>query len=153
MAAAKLSVAELKARLQAVGITDLNDVGKAELVELVESLDASSSEKAQTELDLHGVQSEVPDAELQYTIALSAVTCCIPAISLFFTSDEWRLAVTAFFERYCAAETHAVYMAFRKLVDKLISEQLLQLEHVPDMATLAMFCERVGASDDLDGWV
>ena len=99
MAASTLSVAELKSRLQAVGITDLNDVTKEELVALADSLDASSSEKAQPEPDLQGVQSEDPDAELQYTIALSAVTCCIPAVSLFFSSDEWRLAVTAFFER------------------------------------------------------
>ena len=153
MAASTLSVAELKSRLQAVGITDLNDVTKEELVALADSLDASSSEKAQPEPDLQGVQSEDPDAELQYTIALSAVTCCIPAISLFFSSDEWRLAVTAFFERYCAAETHDVYLAFRKLIDKLIGEQLLQLQHAPDVRTLAMFCERVGTSDELDGWV
>lgn len=160
------SVRELKARLRSAGISDADIAGmteKSELIELVRSLEASSMVQ-------HGAAGSAAESadneghELQFTLALSAVTCCIPAISCFYRSEDWKMATVAFFERYCSAfvdsgvgsgrSAEEVYIAYRRLIDKLMRQHLLLLEHAPDLATLALFCELVGASDVLDDdWV
>ena len=46
-----------------------------------------------------------------------------------------------------------MYRAFRRLIERLIDEQLVPVENAPDLATLALFCELVGTTDLLDDWL
>jgi len=91
--------------------------------------------------------------------------CCLRRIRAFFHSDTWRIATVSFFERFCSSYTaagihhdvvhppRAVYRAFRRLIERLIDEQLVPVENAPDLATLALFCELVGTTDLLDDWL
>ena len=120
-------------------------------------------QRASEALDMIGVDDQdvdVEDESVRFAVTLSTVTCAIPSISCFLHSDEWHLATVGFFERFCRAfadgtprTCQEVYRAFRLLIEQLIQENLMQLADAPDLGTLALFCELIGSSDLLDGWV
>ena len=101
------------------------------------------------------------DSELSFALELSEVTCRIPSIRHFFLSDAWRFATVSFIEcfalRYDSSGGNhnpaRVYLAFKRLIERLVREQLLPLDGAPDLSQLALFCELVGSSDVLDGWL